>query len=68
MIKDAMSVYPVNMKYFDQDIYLFNCQNGTLDFARWRFREHRPEEFLTKVSPVVYDPDAVLSQMALVYG
>lgn len=38
MIKDAMSVYPVNMKYFDQDIYLFNCQNGTLDLRTMEFR------------------------------
>mgnify|MGYP005802518841 FL=1 len=59
MIKDAMSVYPINMKYFDRDIYLFNCQNGTLDLRTMEFREHRPEEFLTKVSPVVYDPEAV---------
>ena len=47
------------MKYFDRDIYLFNCQNGTLDLRTMEFREHRPEEFLTKVSPVVYDPEAV---------
>lgn len=58
MIKDAKSVFPLSMKSFDSDIYLFNCKNGTLDLRTMEFREHRPEDYLTKVSPVIYDPDA----------
>lgn len=58
MLKDARSVFPLSMKSFDRDIYLFNCKNGTLDLRTMEFREHRPEDFLTKVSPVIYDPDA----------
>lgn len=58
MIKDAKSVFPLAMKNFDRDIYLFNMANGTLDLRTGEFREHRPEDFLTKVSPVEYDPDA----------
>lgn len=58
MLKDAKSVFPLSMKQYDQDIYLFNCKNGTLDLRTMEFREHRPEDFLTKVSPVIYDPDA----------
>ena len=58
MLKDAKSVFPLSMKQYDQDIYLFNCKNGTLDLRTMEFREHRPEDFLTKVSPVVYDPEA----------
>ena len=58
MLKDAKSVFPLSMKHYDRDIYLFNCQNGTLDLRTMEFREHRPEDYLTKVSPVVYDPDA----------
>lgn len=58
MIKDAKSVYPLSMKSFDSDIYLFNCKNGTLNLRTMEFREHRPEDYLTKVSPVIYDPDA----------
>lgn len=58
MIKDAKSVYPLSMKSFDNDIYLFNCKNGTLNLRTMEFREHRPEDYLTKVSPVIYDPDA----------
>lgn len=58
MVKDAKSVYPLSMKNFDRDIYLFNMANGTLDLRTGEFREHRPEDYLTKVSPVEYDPDA----------
>lgn len=58
MLKDAKSVFPIAMKNFDRDIYLFNMANGTLDLRTGEFREHRPEDFLTKVSPVVYDQEA----------
>lgn len=58
MIKDAKSVFPISMKSFDRDIYLFNCKNGTLDLRTMEFRKHSPEDYLTKVSPVIYDPDA----------
>lgn len=58
MLKDAKSVFPLSMRSFDQDIYLFNCKNGTLDLRTMEFREHRPEDYLTKVSPVDYDPEA----------
>ena len=58
MLKDAKSVFPLSMKQYDQDIYLFNCKNGTLDLRTMEFREHRPEDFLTKWSPVLYAPDA----------
>ena len=46
------------MKCFDTDIYLFNCKNGTLDLQSGIFREHRPEDLITKVSMVEYVSDA----------
>jgi len=57
-LKEAQSVYPIYMKCFDTDIYLFNCKNGTLDLKSGIFREHRPEDLITKVSMVEYVPDA----------
>lgn len=59
MIEDAKSVYPVKMSLFDSNIYLFNCQNGTLDLNTLEFRPHNPRDFITKISPVTYDPEAV---------
>ena len=57
MLKDAKSVYPLAMSFFDRDIYLFNLSNGTLNLKTLEFREHRAEDYLTKISPVIYDPE-----------
>lgn len=58
IMKDAESVYPVNMSDFDKDPYLFNCKNGTLDLRTMQFNPHSPEDMLSKVSGVYYDPQA----------
>ena len=58
MIEDAKSVFPVKMSLFDSNKYLFNCQNGTLDMDTLEFRPHNPGDFITKISPVIYDPEA----------
>ena len=57
-IREAQSVYPVMMADFDKDRYLFNCENGTLDLRTLEFRDHSPEDRITKISPVTYDADA----------
>lgn len=59
MIEDAKSVYPISHSVFDSSKYLFNCQNGTLDLHTMEFQPHDPKDFITKVSPVSYDPEAV---------
>jgi putative DNA primase/helicase len=43
---------------FDGDPHLFNVRNGTLDLRTLRLLPHRREDLITKLSPVVYDPDA----------
>lgn len=58
MVEDAKSVHPIPMAAFDQNGSLFNCQNGTLDLRTLEFREHSPDDYLTMVSGVNYDPDA----------
>lgn len=58
-LKEAQSVYPVSMARFDADRYLLNCNNGTLDLCTMEFRDHRPEDFLTKATSVDYIPSAV---------
>lgn len=58
-LKEAQSVYPVSMAEFDTNCYLFNCENGTLDLQTMTFREHAPEDKLTKIAHVKYDPCAV---------
>ena len=57
ILKDAQSDNPIPMKEFDADPYLFNCQNGTLHLKSMEFLPHDPEDKLTKISDVAYDPD-----------
>lgn len=64
ILKDARSIYPLNMSEFDNNPYLFNCANGTLNLKTMEFREHNASDFLTKISPVIYDPIATNDRFA----
>lgn len=57
-IKEAQSVYPLSIESFDSNIYLFNCNNVTLNLKDGTVKEHAPEDLLTKINFVDYDPEA----------
>ena len=44
---------------FDQERWVLNCANGTLDLRTGTLRPHHPADFLTKCLPVAYDPTAL---------
>jgi putative DNA primase/helicase len=44
---------------FDNDPLLLNCVNGTIDLRTGRLRPHHREDYITRVIPVEYDPDAL---------
>ncbi|MCI9506134.1 MAG: hypothetical protein HFF62_06015 [Oscillospiraceae bacterium] len=58
ILKDAASVYPVEISAFDSDPLLFNCLNGTLDLRTREFRPHSPSDMLSMMSGVKYNPKA----------
>lgn len=58
IIRDAMSIAPVKDNKFDNNIYLFNCQNGTYDFKTNTFKDFDREDYITNISNVVYDKEA----------
>ncbi len=58
ILKDAQDVHPLSVSAFDKDIYLLNCKNGTLNLKTRDFREHRAEDFITKIAGAHYDPSA----------
>lgn len=43
---------------FDQDPFLLNVLNGTIDPRTEELRPHPPDDMITKLAPVKYDPDA----------
>jgi P4 family phage/plasmid primase-like protien len=57
MVKSARSEpgIAVTPEMFDQDPWLFNVKNGTLDLRTGELRRHQRNDLLTKMSPVVYD-------------
>jgi len=56
VLKEAHSVYPIQMEEFDTDIFAFNCENGTLHLNTMEFLPHNPEDKITKKSSVNYSP------------
>jgi putative DNA primase/helicase len=42
----------------DANLWLFNVQNGTYDLTTDSLREHRREDYITKLAPIVWDPGA----------
>lgn len=49
---------PLVPEQLDADPWLFNCVNGTLDLRTGTLRAHDPGDYITKLSPVAYDPAA----------
>ena len=58
MLEDARSENYFTQEQLDANGDLFNCQNGTFVLSTGEFRPHRPEDMLSKISNVVYDPAA----------
>lgn len=42
----------------DTDPWLFCCENGTINLKTGELQPHKREDYITKLCPVVYNPDA----------
>ncbi|NMC31566.1 MAG: hypothetical protein GYA36_03765 [Veillonellaceae bacterium] len=60
MVELAKSERPIAAKQgdFDREPWLLCVKNGTLDLKTGTLRPHRREDMLTKMAPVMFDPDA----------
>jgi putative DNA primase/helicase len=58
MIALAKSDLAIGPDELDTDPWLFNVVNGTIDLRTGELREHRREDFITKLAPVTFDPGA----------
>ena len=53
--QSELSILPADL---DKDGWLFNVENGTINLQTGELKPHDREDFLTKLAPVRFDPDA----------
>lgn len=58
MIELATALLHEDASKFDNDPYLLNCLNGVVNLRTGELLPHDPSFRITKLCPVVYDPDA----------
>ena len=58
MLLDARDKFYISNDDLDKDLYIINCQNGTIDLKTFAFRLHNPDDLLSKITNVWYDPQA----------
>lgn len=54
----SASEVTVNSAVFDQKPWLFNVQNGTINLSTGEICRPQPQDMLTQMAPVTYDPKA----------
>ncbi len=61
MISLAGKCFPdlkIDPALFDADPWLLNVENGTIDLRTGQLRDHSPNDLITKLAPVTFDPAA----------
>lgn len=56
MLETARSRLPILPDAFNRDPLLFNCASGTLELSNGTSRPHAPGDYITRQSPVTFDP------------
>lgn len=54
----ARKMLTVDSEALDRDPWALNCVNGTVDLRTGDLKRHNPEDYITKLVPVVYDAAA----------
>lgn len=55
MIKEAQHLLSIDIEDFDNDLFLFNLQNGYLDLNTGSLNPHERDKYFTRISNVEYD-------------
>lgn len=58
MVKIAEHQVVAAPSEFDRHLWLLNVRNGTIDLRTGTLQPHRHEDLLTKLAPIVYNPEA----------
>lgn len=59
MISLAQSEVAISPREFDNNPFLLNVNNGTIDLRTGKLQPHRKEDFITKLAPVDFDEKAL---------
>lgn len=62
ILEDSQSKMFLSQTDFDKNKDLFNCQNGTLNLKTSEFTNHNPDDLLSQISNVVYNPKVTCIQ------
>lgn len=60
ILKEASTIEGIvySFSMFDRNPYLLNCTNVTIDLEKLEVREHNPEDLITMMAGVKFDPKA----------
>jgi putative DNA primase/helicase len=58
MMNLAQMDVPILPEHLDVDLWLLNVANGTLDLRTGTLRQHQRSDLITKLIPIVYDPES----------
>jgi putative DNA primase/helicase len=56
MLKEASALLSIDPSVLDINQWLFNCDNVTIDIRTMTARPHNRLDYITKITPVIYDP------------
>ena len=56
-LAESESEIPILSNDFDPDIFALNVLNGTLDLKIRNLSPHNPDDLITKLCPVIYEPE-----------
>jgi len=58
MLAETQDLLEVELDELDRNLWLLNCQNGTIDLKTGELRPHDKGDYITSISPVAYEPNA----------
>lgn len=58
MIKESQHLLPIQLETFDNDLHLFNVQNGYLNLREGHLYEHDKDKYFTRISNVEFTDKA----------
>lgn len=59
-IASGMPAITVRSEDLDQNPWLLNCQNGTIDLRTGKLKPHEPKDYITRICAAAYNPDCAI--------